>query len=654
MFKIDVTANFKKQVGFLAKLLLLTYFFFAMFGPGMPVYPVGGYLDASWWWVLNQAYLSGWQWGKDIVFTYGPWGFIYMNLFAPGLVVNQIIAWFAISFSLAIFAADRCDKSKLLLLSIVISSLLMDGMDALLMAICIFPALQNPREKSYSMPVRILYILTAAMLGLVKSTFLILALVTVLLLDLKNAFRKIPPYNLVLFGVFTIFFYIAAGQDITLFYSFMASSFDIVSGYGTAMNRPGPTWQPVIFLVLMIVLTAFVAKTIDSDEIDPRRNISLWVIAIYLFFCFKNGFVRHDGHAVLAFSGLAVTVFFIYSSYKESVGTRWRYSLLGVAIVCFLIITDANGGRSELKSELHRAISRNSRTIDMLFSPHHWYQKSVSKFNDAKSKVQAEYPLNIAGSVDILSSNQSAIIANDLKYVPRPIFQGFAAYTPTLAKINLNYFKETPPDHFLFSRESLDGRHPNLSDSYVWPLLFKCYRLEGYFPSIKAYDLASKGTNSCREEADHLDLISSGHSSLEGTIQVSEHGDSLIYAKLTFVPNIWGRLVGLIYKENPVMLEISYSNGDKETSRIIPGITESGFFIDSTLANIEGLAMRISQQANRRPTQLTIKHDGFFGIGYKDIRYQFFELPVKEVKLFDSSFGQKFIQGPLLLSELSN
>lgn len=649
MFRIDLTTNLKKQLGLLAKLILLTYFFFTMFGPALSIYPIGGHLDTSWWWVLNQAYLSGWQWGKDIVFTYGPWGFVFINQFDPGVVMNQIVAWFAISLSLAVFAADRCGKSKSLFLAIVLASLLLDGSEVLLMAICIFPALHNPKEKSYSIPVRILYVLTSALLGLVKSNFLILAVLAVLLLDLINSFRKVPPYNLILFIVFSLFFYVAAGQDISNYYSYMVTSLDIVSGYGAAMGKPGAVWQLLTFFELMIVLAAFVAKTIDRDEIDPRRNISLWVIALYLFFCFKSGFVRNDdSHATLAFSGLAVAVFLIYSTYKDSVGVRWRYSLLGVVIVCFMIVTDLNGGRAELESELHRAVARNSRAIDMLFSPGHWYQVSARKFNDAKLKVRAQYPLNVSGSVDVLSSYQSAIIANDLKYVPRPIFQGFAAYTPTLAKINLNYFKETPPDHFLFSRESIDGKHPNLSDSYVWPLLFKCYRLEGYFPSVKAYDLASKGTRTCREEADRLNLIATGHSTLGGAIPVSEQEDSLTYAKLVFARSLWGRLVGLLYKENSVMLEISYSNGDKETSRIIPGITASGFFIDSRLANIEALAMRISQPANRRPTRLTIRHDGLLGMGYGDIEYQLFEFPVKEIKLFDSSFGKKLMQGPLL------
>ena len=651
MYRIDLTENIKKQVGFVATVFLLTFFFFAIFGPANPIYPAGG-LDPSWKWALNQAYLSRWQWGRDIVFTFGPWGFVYTKLFAPGLVINRLVAWFAISLSLAIFVADRCNKSFFLFLSIALYSLLLANIDAILMAVCIFPALQKSKENSYSMPVRILYILTASMLGLGKSTFLILALVTVLLLDLKNIFRKSPPYNLVLFVVFTIFFYIAARQDITFFYSFLVSSFDIISGYGSAMNTDGPIWQLAMFLVLTVILATSVAKTINSTEIDPRRNISLWIIAIYLFFCFKNGFVRHDNHVVTAFSGLAITVFFIYSSYKDSFGTQWIYSFGGVIVVCFLIYTQNIGGMVALKSELYTVPRNFSRTVDMLLSPRSWYQQSVLQFNDAKVKVQAKYPLKIAGSVDILSSNQSAIIANDLKYIPRPIFQEFAVYTPTLAKINLEYFKKTPPDHFLFSSESIDGRHPNLSDGYIWPLLYKCYTLEGYIPSINAYDLVSKDSSACREKADNINLIASEHSALGDAIKVPVHGDSLIYAKLNFVPSIWGRLVGLIYKENPVILEISYSNGDKETTRIIPKMASSGFFIDSQIGDMNKLADRFTGHSNRLPTQLIVKHDGFFGAGYRDIQAQFYEYPVKEIRLFDSFYGEKFTREAYLLNRL--
>ena len=38
--------------------------------------PSGVNLESSWFDVLSRAFTQGWQWGSDIIFTYGPLGFL--------------------------------------------------------------------------------------------------------------------------------------------------------------------------------------------------------------------------------------------------------------------------------------------------------------------------------------------------------------------------------------------------------------------------------------------------------------------------------------------------------------------------------------------------------------------------------------------------
>ena len=42
------------------------------------------YLDPSWVVVLHLAFLDGLAFGEDIVFTYGPWGFVATRTYVPG------------------------------------------------------------------------------------------------------------------------------------------------------------------------------------------------------------------------------------------------------------------------------------------------------------------------------------------------------------------------------------------------------------------------------------------------------------------------------------------------------------------------------------------------------------------------------------------
>ena len=44
-------------------------------------------------------------------------------------------------------------------------------------------------------------------------------------------------------------------------------------------------------------------------------------------------------------------------------------------------------------------------------------------------------------TVDVFGYGQSLAIANDLNYTPRPIFQGYSAYTPALVKANADFYR---------------------------------------------------------------------------------------------------------------------------------------------------------------------------------------------------------------------
>ncbi len=52
--------------------LLVTY----VLPPPLPIRPEGYVLDNSWHVVLTDGFLRGAQFGRDIVYTYGPWGFV--------------------------------------------------------------------------------------------------------------------------------------------------------------------------------------------------------------------------------------------------------------------------------------------------------------------------------------------------------------------------------------------------------------------------------------------------------------------------------------------------------------------------------------------------------------------------------------------------
>lgn len=79
--------------------ILLFIVFYGVLAPFIPVLPPTG-LDPSWTQVIKSGYINQWQWGKDLIFTFGPYGFLYTRLFDPGLIAETFFWWGIICFFL--------------------------------------------------------------------------------------------------------------------------------------------------------------------------------------------------------------------------------------------------------------------------------------------------------------------------------------------------------------------------------------------------------------------------------------------------------------------------------------------------------------------------------------------------------------------------
>jgi len=67
------------------------------------------------------------------------------------------------------------------------------------------------------------------------------------------------------------------------------------------------------------------------------------------------------------------------------------------------------------------------------------------------------------------------VIANGLAYRPRPSFQAYATYTRRLIDENRRSLTERGPEWLLVEPESVDGRHPAMSEGALWPDIARLY-----------------------------------------------------------------------------------------------------------------------------------------------------------------------------------
>jgi hypothetical protein len=183
-----------------------------------------------------------------------------------------------------------------------------------------------------------------------------------------------------------------------------------------------------------------------------------------------------------------------------------------------------------------------------------------------------------ASAVDVISYRQWAALANDLNYRPRPVFQGYSAYTPYLQDLNLSYYQsKSRPRFLLFNLETIDSRHPMLDDATVLPFIFKNYKPvahDGIFLVLRENEGASVDLN--------MRLVHEQSLAFNEILDLSKWNNEQLIIQTTTRPSFFGRLYGFLY-EAPVLTMGIFVGERMLNTRFIPAMAERGFMVNPLL-----------------------------------------------------------------------
>src|SRR6266567_8833117 len=297
----------------LAKWLAATTSLVFAFSRFLPSGGLGRYeiVDDSWIQMLHTAFAGRLQFGRDIVFTFGPWGFLYGG-YHPATYLISVVVW-AVLASVFWWAAWRVVthffKNPLVcwlwLLGVIgltsISPFL--NMDVrltaypLLLLLLHFSVEERPFTWTQAM-----LVISLALLSLIKHSMFAIAVVTVLIIAADNVFRQRRfPWIVLAFAGGIFFFWVLAGQQLSGFGPFLRGAAEIVSGYTEAMMRWQPTDKEDVlrFWEVAITVCALVGYVVWKQH-RLFGLIPLIGLAFIVFAAFKHGYVRHDEHDVAA------------------------------------------------------------------------------------------------------------------------------------------------------------------------------------------------------------------------------------------------------------------------------------------------------------------------------------------------------------------
>jgi hypothetical protein len=437
--------------------------------PAQQLVPAAG-VDASWQAGLALAHGHGLHFGSDIVFTYGPLGF----LTAPQLFV--------------VWAGVAAVAFSLLLQVLLCGTLLhvtrdLPGPVAVLVTYLVAAA--APPGLQAEVGLMIVLALTLSILadtdthaprwlpmagGCVASTLLLikpnvgaLALVLVLVAIAVascgqrriRAFAELAGSFVVVFAVI----WLGTGNAVRDVVPWAHASAQFAAGYTAGMALDDPSLHHVLVRAgLLLLVEAVLLWHVVAGGSRARRAWLALAWAIGAFAMFKEGFVRHDGHvtifavAVVAASLARGKVTRIGGAGIAVVASVWSFAAFGVQGSALFHSTDRLDGHASELTLLTDGAARSetlARTRAAMLA-------DIGLPPDVLRDLRSH-------TVDVQPTETSAVWTLGLHWRPEPVFQSYAVLTPALDRLNADFLaSRRAPERVLRLRplSTIDYRYP--------------------------------------------------------------------------------------------------------------------------------------------------------------------------------------------------
>jgi len=567
----------------LAILLVFNLSLFMPWGTSSP--GRGDELDASWGMVLHWAHIHRMDFGHQIVFTYGPWGFIFgrwgpetfkwvmcgwallaMAYFAGIVGISRHLEWprWAVALWMAVVIALAGSSVAPDIRLFVLSWLLM--------------LLDLHVDDRPVTATKLLLVIAMALAGLMKFSALAMALAILVVMSVEHVRRRRVPWLLTIYVVACLGWWLAAGQRLGSIGSYLRHSWDLAAGYaqGAALTQPGEAWNVAMFLLCAAALVAMAAVASALSEGGGRSVTAAAAAAVALFFVFKVGYVRHDEHEMTSTGAIAVFALLAAAALWPKLEKPWcKWSMAAVAWSSVWLGWHSTAVMAHADAHFFWADAINTFPAHVLEAARWTVGRPVL---DQKHQAQLEELRSTAlpqvrGTVDVYSWGQDVVLAAGLDYHPRPVFQSYLTYTPLLQRLNADFLDSAQaPQNILMRVENVDAHYPSQDDSLSWPLLLTRYDLTD----------ASKGWLLLRRAAAKRDFsivpLQQTDAPMRQWVHVPESPDP-VWVTIHVQPTAEGQVMQTLYKTPDLLLDIKTKKGPAGPFRLVRRTAESGFLL---------------------------------------------------------------------------
>jgi hypothetical protein len=405
-------------------------------------------LDRNWLIGLQQAAQDGLRYGHDIVYTYGPLGFLAEG--APFLGFTSVLSFLATASAYAaavvvILAAAR--RLFPLWVAVLVTVLfgrvlgVLGPFEALqLVAFGLALELLRRDRVPHSDLASIVAAAFAAvgLLGKINVGVFVATGAAVLIVCIwPNRLRGLLVFGAAL-GAWILGLWLVTGQQLADLVPYVRASYEIVSGYSDSMGvTHGDLWWVVGVFGLLGLLVCLAAYMTARDWPRPRQLALGLLLAILLFALWKHGFVRD--HFGIPFATLAIVLLLVMPT---GLGRPATAGALLLGLVAFVV-----GAQAPPEHYLDVVSSARNFTVMARDSLLPWRWDRAASLTQQRLQRTFDIPPEVIAAIQgrtVHIDPYAAAVASaydGFTWRPQPVFQSFSAYTPYLDALNADLLR---------------------------------------------------------------------------------------------------------------------------------------------------------------------------------------------------------------------
>lgn len=629
------------------------------------------------------------QFGEQVVFTYGPWG-ILLSTFT-GSTFQLAALLFRIALVCCVFMAlctlagrSRDPAGRTIAWGGAIALVLlwiMGHRDSYFLVPALLVAYQGwtpaiIAHESVALRGRraehLLWIALSLLSGwaaLAKFNIFVVSNVAFLLILIGDLKRRRWPVLPFAFAIALLFAWLGAGQSLANLPLWVLRCLDLSNGYADAMAKgffiPYSMGVVVIYYgaVTLIIFAAIAAAGLYRWKLPAL--LSLLFILFVCAVSIKHGMGGNQVEQSLAvlftllwFVGQLLVIPIVGGSVERE-QYRWRRFGRTTALAGLLCLTVVGVKTNFPIVSPLQALDEIRSNVSLLKNTLHGV--STDKWNATLTGLHRFWipPIMPTGqTIDVYPQQTGLVIGREgLRYSPRPAFLSLNAHTFRLANTNANHLEGVhAPDLVLFQvlphNQAENNRHPALADGPSWPILLSRYdliSLSGQFLTL-------------RKRVDTLQplrrLIVERKVALNEQVPLPHVGSGLVWAEIEIKRTFFGKLLHTVYKSPHMLITSKTTDSIEHTHQIVPELGAAGFLISPLIESTLSFAQIQRRDIPTRAVVQSIKlssPDAPRSFWAEDVTLRLFELSLPTSTLPDlSSDDQRVMSLQSLAGNSSN